>query len=151
MTLPDFDSGEIVDAFELNNYVIYTWLKDRDIHNINFNHMKLDCIFNVMKIASFLQMEYLLEVLANHILKKVNSAELIKAFRDAKGLDAHLTEELWKKILKHFDEVYSNGTFLQLEEKELLECIKNPTINLLWTKDKDVLYDYIKVGGYYLC
>ena len=148
--IPDFNAIEIVDAFELNNYVLYKWLEDKNNHNINFDHMKLDCIFNVMKIASYLQMEYLLEVLTNHILKKISTLELVKAFRDSKGLDGHLAKELWKKILKHFDEIYCNRTFLQLEEKELLDCIKDPTVNLLWTKDKDVLYNYIRVCGYYI-
>ncbi|KAE9551151.1 hypothetical protein FO519_005638 [Halicephalobus sp. NKZ332] len=153
VTLPDFDAVEIVDAFELNNYVLSKWLKERGTLNldsnvnIDFDHMNLSCAFNVMKTAAFLQMEYLLEVLKNQILKKIKTTDLVRAFRDSQGLDGGLAKELWKKILKHFDEIYTNGTFLELEEKEILECIRDPTVNLLWTKDEDVLSDYM--GNYY--
>uniref|UniRef100_A0AC34QKR9 Uncharacterized protein n=1 Tax=Panagrolaimus sp. JU765 TaxID=591449 RepID=A0AC34QKR9_9BILA len=146
--LPNFSSTEVVDAFELNNWVIFQWLKEHK--KMTVGSLRLDCAFNIMKVAAFFQMEHLMEVLTDYIVEKSEGRRLIRDYHDSKGLSAKLAHGLWKKILRTFTTLVDTGNYFELTDDEFLECIEDRQVNLLWTRDEDAIYQFMKNKRWYL-
>jgi hypothetical protein len=138
---PLFTAKEIVDILEMSNYVIKFWL-DNEQKYPSFRNLTFQCAFKLLPIASFFLLEHVTKALSKFIERKALPENLVEAYHLAQGMDAELTEKLWRKILTKFPSLFENGSFIYFTPKEIEECLMDRKLNIGLQYNAEILTTY---------
>uniref|UniRef100_A0AC34F0R0 Uncharacterized protein n=1 Tax=Panagrolaimus sp. ES5 TaxID=591445 RepID=A0AC34F0R0_9BILA len=114
----------------------------RELHDGAYSFANGDCQLIGKDVASFFDLEHLIQSVSLQIETLVEADKLIEAFRLAEVTDAKLCKRLWQRILAEFSLLFENNTFICLTPSELEQCFFDSKFNIRVTKDSEILKKY---------
>ncbi|VBB25429.1 unnamed protein product [Acanthocheilonema viteae] len=110
--------------------------------------MSLQKAFEILDIASYLLIDPLLALISDVIVAKVNANSLVLAYHKAENRHVPLAQKLWKIIVRQFDRLLANNTFLALSETEILKLLYDRYLNIDKNEETAMVRKWITVNDY---
>ncbi|CAG9534297.1 unnamed protein product [Cercopithifilaria johnstoni] len=114
----------------------------------NLQWMSLQKAFEILDIASYLLIDPLLTLISDVIVAKVNADSLVLAYHKAENRHVPLAQKLWKIIVRQFDRLLANNTFLALSEAEILKLLCDRYLNINKNEETAMVRKWITVNDY---
>lgn len=103
----------------------------------------IETAFEILDVASYLLIEPILSELTKLIVAKINAASLVLAYHKAVNRHVPLAQLLWKILVRQFDKVLSNKTFLVLSESEIVRLFHSRHLNIGRAQEIAMIRDWI--------
>ncbi|MCP9259706.1 hypothetical protein DINM_002942 [Dirofilaria immitis] len=113
----------------------------------NLQWMNLQKAFEILDIASYLLIDPLLTLISDVIISKVNADSLVLAYHKAENRHVPLAQKLWKIIVRQFDRLLVNNTFLALSETEILKLLNDKHLNINKNEETAMVRKWITVSA----
>uniref|UniRef100_A0AAF5PVJ0 BTB domain-containing protein n=2 Tax=Wuchereria bancrofti TaxID=6293 RepID=A0AAF5PVJ0_WUCBA len=114
----------------------------------NLQWMSLQKAFEILDIASYLLIDPLLTLISDVILSKINADSLVLAYHKAENRHVPLARKLWKIIVRQFDRLLANNTFLTLSEVEILQLLHDKHLNINKNEETAMVRKWITANDY---
>ncbi|VDK86453.1 unnamed protein product [Litomosoides sigmodontis] len=114
----------------------------------NLQWMSLQKAFEILDIASYLLIDPLLELISEVIVAKVNADSLVLAYHKAENRHVPLAQKLWKIIVRQFDRLLANNTFLALSETEILKLLCDRYLNINQNEETTMVRKWITANDH---
>nr|CRZ22849.1 Bm8814, isoform a [Brugia malayi] len=102
----------------------------------------------ILDITSYLLIDPLLTLISDVILSKVNANSLVLAYHKAENRHVPLAQKLWKIIVRQFDRLLANNTFLRLSEVEILKLLHDKHLNINKNEETAMVRKWITANDY---
>uniref|UniRef100_A0A2K6W815 BTB domain-containing protein n=1 Tax=Onchocerca volvulus TaxID=6282 RepID=A0A2K6W815_ONCVO len=114
----------------------------------NLEWMNLQKAFEILDIASYLLIDPLLTLISDVIVSKINADSLVLAYHKAENRHVPLAQKLWKIIVRQFDRLLINNTFLALSEIEILKLLCDRHLNINKNEETTMVRKWITANDY---
>uniref|UniRef100_F1L1M8 Kelch repeat and BTB domain-containing protein n=1 Tax=Ascaris suum TaxID=6253 RepID=F1L1M8_ASCSU len=108
--------------------------------------MDLDKALEMLDMAAYLIIEPVLEVISNIIVKTVPASKLLAVYHKAENRHPPLAQRLWNMIVREFDKLILNETFIELTEEELCKLLQDKHLNIRRSDETSVVRSWIEAN-----
>uniref|UniRef100_A0A158R4S6 BACK domain-containing protein n=1 Tax=Syphacia muris TaxID=451379 RepID=A0A158R4S6_9BILA len=106
--------------------------------------INLQKAMQMFDVASYLLLDPILDVLTNLITSLITVDTIIEVFRFSKDRHIPLANSIWKRMIRDFEELQNTGNFFKFEEEELIELLKDPSVDFTRMKVNTIIRDWLQ-------
>lgn len=119
---------------------------DKSLKTPDIDWLNLQQAVELLDITSYLLIDPLLELLTDLIVSRVTARSLVLLYHKAEYRHIPLAEKLWEKIVRNFDRLVMNNTFLKLTEDEMLKLVHDIHLNINRNDETRAVRHWIKAN-----